>query len=97
MPVVRTKLTEYLYVFPLIVLRNINQPLRNHYRNGIRRFAQSLHGNIHHVEALSKHLMAEHKAGDDFSHDGYLIVFNNLICHNPCSPFFIRSILYFLY
>ena len=31
--------------------------------------------------------MAEAKAGNDLSHDGYLIVFNNLICHKALFSF----------
>ena len=71
----------YLDVFPHVVLIYINEPLRNHHRNPVFRIAQPFDKQLHSIEALPKHLMAECKICRNFAHNRYLVVFNNLICH----------------
>ena len=82
MTVIGSELSVDLDIFSHIILCDIDQPLRHHHRDPVLRIAETFYQDIHHVKSFSKDLMAESKPRSDPSHNGYLIVFNNFICHN---------------
>ena len=70
-----------LDIFPCVVLRDIDQTLRHHNRDSVLRITESSDNKFHCIKALTKYLVAKSKACINFSHDRYLIIFNDFVCH----------------
>ena len=79
MTVIGPELAGDLDKFPPIILRHIDEALRDHHRNPVKRITQAFHQKFQHIKAFPKHLMTELKFRSDLAHDSYLIVFNDFI------------------
>ena len=79
MPVVGTELAAGHNEFTGVIPGHVDQTLRDHQRDTVHGITQPPDIHTHQVEALPEHLVAERKWRRHFSHDRYLVVFNNLI------------------
>ena len=86
MPVIGAKLPVHFDMIAPVIRTDVYQAFRHHHRNYVKGITQTLYFYLYHVKALAKNLMTIGECAYNFSHNRYLIVLNNLICHT-CSPF----------